>query len=108
MTPEKANELLIGCREEGVKLSKEGELREAGYGKQENHKVSKKIRCDTLMWLTPLLKQSQENDDTSKDEIRSLRELVHKTTQIKDMVNDISPKVNPNANRRIRLDGEEI
>ena len=56
MTPEKANELLIGCRKEGMKLSKEGELREAGYGRQEEHKVSKKIRCDSLMWLTPLLK----------------------------------------------------
>ncbi len=52
----KITELLEGSRQEGIELSKKGELREAGYGRQETHEVSKKVRCDTLLWLTPLLK----------------------------------------------------
>ena len=83
-------------------------MREAGYGRQEDHKISKKIRCDTLMWLTPLLKESLEKGENTNDQIANLRDLVLHTKTLKDMVNELCPKVNPNASRRIRLDGEEI
>ena len=65
--------LLRGCLAEADALSKSGQLIEAGFGRDQEHKVSKKIRCDTRMWLTSLLKQ---NDEATASSVACLHKLV--------------------------------
>ena len=83
----------------------------AGYGRGKEHEVSKKVRCDTLIWLTSLLKQTVDDEEAKTEELdrmTHLRQLVHHISMIKSKVNEISPQVHPNERQRIRLDGEEI
>ena len=48
-------ECLQRCRSESETLANNGCLREAGFGRQQTLQVDKKVRSDTLMWLTSLL-----------------------------------------------------
>ena len=58
-TDEQTTTLLSGCLEEARALSSAGKLEEAGFGRNEERKVSKKIRCDTRMWLSSLLQRDE-------------------------------------------------
>ena len=49
------------CRNEAIQLAKKGLLKEAGFGGGKNQKVDKKVRCDSLMWLSNL----DKNDTTT-------------------------------------------
>ena len=58
---------LQACRSESVNLATNGCLREAGFGRQETLQVDKKVRCDTLMWLTNLLTTAQHENAPSDE-----------------------------------------